>query len=306
MRIETRLTAMTALSFSVAALIAGLLSYRVEIGQARAEVNAKAEVLIAAASAIRHYTNDQVTPLVADISSAAFLPQQVPAFAAQTTMLNLRESYPQFQYREASVNPTNTSDRASDWEAGLMSRLRSDATLKELVGEHGSGSSARFFVARPLRVESAACMRCHSVPDAAPHSMLTKYGAGNGFGWQPGDIVALQIVEVPTAPSRQKAFNSVTVTVGSIAATFALIQVLLSFLIRQQITRPLAVLSRTARALSLGHGVPEADEVALPREFDEVRDGLKRLSNSVALARELGGADGAGPEGGAGPEVKTE
>jgi protein-histidine pros-kinase len=149
-------------------------------------------------------------------------------------------------------------------------------------------------------------MRCHSVPDAAPHSMLTKYGAGNGFGWQPGDIVALQIVEVPTAPSRQKAFNSVTVTVGSIAATFALIQVLLSFLIRQQITRPLAVLSRTARALSLGQGVPEADEVPLPREFDEVRDGLKRLSNSVALARELGGADGAGPEGGAGPEVKTE
>jgi HAMP domain-containing protein len=76
-----------------------------------------------------------------------------------------------------------------------------------------------------------------------------------------------------------------------------LIQVLLSFLIRQQITRPLGVLSRTARALSLGQSVSQADQVALPREFDEVRDGLNRLANSVALARELGGADRTSPEG---------
>jgi HAMP domain-containing protein len=286
MRIETRLIATTALSFAVAALIAGYLSYQLEIRQAQAEVNSKAKVLIDAAAAVRGYTSEHITPLLEGNTDPHFLPQQVPAFAAQTTMLNLKERYPQFQYREVSANPTNTNDRASDWEAGILRQLRTDRNLQELVGEHGSGSAARFFVARPLRVTSAECLRCHSVPEAAPRAMVAKYGAANGFGWALGDVVALQIVDVPTSPSRQKAFNSVYITVGSIVATFALIEVLLIFMIRRQITRPLLVLSDTARALSLGKP-PPASETSMPTEFDEVRAGLARLSNSVAVAREL-------------------
>src|ERR1700761_1540393 len=126
MRIETRLTTVTAISFVTAALIAGFLSYRIEITQAREEVNATAEVLIDAASAVRHYTNDEITPLVADLADKPFAPQQVPAYAAQTAMVHLRAQYPQFRYHEASVNPTNTADRASDWEAGLLQQLRVD------------------------------------------------------------------------------------------------------------------------------------------------------------------------------------
>jgi hypothetical protein len=286
MRIETRLIVATALSFAAAALIAGYLSYQLEIRQAQAEVNAKAKVLIDAATAVRGYTSDHITPLLEANSDPHFLPQQVPAFAAQTTMINLKERYPQFQYREVSANPTNTNDRASDWEAGILRQLRADRSLQELVGEHGSGSAARFFVARPLRLTSAECLRCHSVPEAAPRAMIAKYGSANGFGWALGDVVALQIVDVPTSPSRQKAFNSVSLTVGSIVATFALIEVLIIFMVRRQITRPLLVLSETARALSLGKP-PPLPETSMPTEFDEVRAGLVRLSNSVAVAREL-------------------
>jgi hypothetical protein len=295
MRIETRLIVVTALSFTAAALVAGYLSYLIEIRQARAEVNAKAEVLIDAASAVRRYTNDYVTPLVERNADPQFLPQQVPAFAALTTMLKLRERYPEFQYHEVSVNPTNTNDRASDWEAGILRQLRADGKLTELIGEHGAGKAARFFVARPLRLDSPACLRCHSVPDAAPRAMIAKYGAANGFGWILGDVVALQIVDVPTLPSRQRAFNSVTVTVGSIVATFALIEVLLIFVIRRQITRPLVTLSDTARALSFGKAVP-APEIPMPTEFDEVRLGLTRLSNSLAVARELSDGPDASPD----------
>ena len=287
MRIETRLIVATALSFTAAALVAGCLSYQIEIRQARAEVNAKAEVLIDAASAVRGYTSDHVTALLEANADSHFLPQQVPAFAAQTTMLNLKERNPQFQYREVSVNPTNTNDRASDWEAGILRELRGDAKLKELIGEHGSGNDARFFVARPLRLTSTECLRCHSVPEAAPRAMVVKYGAANGFGWVLGDVVALQIVDVPTSPSRQKAINSVTITVGSIVATFALIEVLLIFMIRRQITRPLLALSDMARSLSLGKAVLPLPEVSMPTEFDEVRLGLIRLSNSLTVAREL-------------------
>jgi hypothetical protein len=287
MRIETRLVLATALSFIAAAVIAGYFSYQLEIRQAHAEVNAKAEVLIDAASAVRGYTSSHVTPLLETSADPHFLPQQVPAFAAQKTMLGLKERYPQFQYREVSANPTNTNDRASDFEAGILRQLRADEKLHELIGEYGSGESARFFVARPLRLTSTECLRCHSVPEAAPSAMIAKYGSANGFGWILGDVVALQIVDVPTAPSRQKALSSVTVTVGSIIATFALIEVLLVFLIRREVTRPLLALSQLAQAVSLGKS-PSALERPMPSEFEEARAGIMRLSNSVAVARKLG------------------
>src|ERR1700761_7842357 len=106
MRIETRLTTVTALIFAAAALIAGTLSYRIEIAQAREEVNATAQVLIDAASAVRHYTNNEIPPRATAVPDKPSQPQQVPAYAAQATMVHLRAQYPQFQYHEASVNPT--------------------------------------------------------------------------------------------------------------------------------------------------------------------------------------------------------
>jgi HAMP domain-containing protein len=286
MRIETRLVLATALSFTAAAVIAGYFSYQLEIRQAQAEVNAKAEVLIDAASAVRGYTSNHITPLLETNTDPHFLPQQVPAFAAQRTMLLLKATDPQFQYREVSVNPTNTNDRASDFEAGILRQLRADEKLHELIGEYGSGGSTRFFVARPLRLTSTECLRCHSVPEAAPRAMIAKYGSANGFGWTLGDVVALQIVDIPTAPSRQKALSSVTVTVGSIIATFALIEVLLVFMIRRQVTRPLLALSKLAHAVSLGKS-PSGLERPMPSEFEEARAGIMRLSNSVAVARKL-------------------
>src|ERR1700761_6788663 len=120
MRLETRLLAVTALSFSAAVLIAGFLSFRIEIRQARDDVDGKARMLIESAAAVRDYTDNEIAPLVDHVTDTGFLPQQVPAYAAHATMLNLQRQYPEFQYHEAGVNPTNTSNRASDWEAGLV------------------------------------------------------------------------------------------------------------------------------------------------------------------------------------------
>ena len=215
---------------------------------------------------------------------------QVPAYAAHATMLNLQRQYPEFQYHEAGVNPTNTSNRASDWEAGLVRELRANPKIAELEGERGGGTEAHYFVARPLRVNSPECLRCHSVPDAAPRSMVTKYGPANGFGWKLGDVAALQIVEVPTAASRRKAFDAVTVTVGCIAASFALIQVLLIVFIRKQLLGPLASLSARARALSFGQHDPGVAGRPLPREFGELNESLTRLRNSLSISAALGPA----------------
>ena len=41
-------------------------------------------------------------------------------------------------------------------------------------------------LSRPLKVSSAACLTCHSTPEAAPATMVALYGSQNGFGWKQG------------------------------------------------------------------------------------------------------------------------
>jgi hypothetical protein len=41
-----------------------------------------------------------------------FLPQTVPAYAATETLAQLRKKYPNYDYKEATLNPTNPRDRS--------------------------------------------------------------------------------------------------------------------------------------------------------------------------------------------------
>ena len=48
-------------------------------------------------------------------------------------------------------------------------------------------------LSRPLKVGSAACLTCHSTPDAAPPTMVALYGSQNGFGWKQGETIGAQV-----------------------------------------------------------------------------------------------------------------
>src|SRR6202162_2948074 len=65
-----------------------------------------------------------------------FHPQSVPAFAATEIFGYLREKFPDYFYKEATLNPTNPRDRATDWETDIVNQFRGDA-------EHSEISAAR-------------------------------------------------------------------------------------------------------------------------------------------------------------------
>ena len=60
-----------------------------------------------------------------------FLPQSVPFYAASQNFLKLREHHPEYAYKEATFNPTNPRDRATDWEADLIQQFRNDAQSRK-------------------------------------------------------------------------------------------------------------------------------------------------------------------------------
>ncbi|HEX2501389.1 MAG TPA: DUF3365 domain-containing protein, partial [Methylomirabilota bacterium] len=123
------------LVFLVGLAVAGWVSRDLLIRNAREEVARNASLMMETALAVRGYTINQVRPHLDLQLMRAFLPQSVPAYAATETLTELRKKYPDYFYKEATLNPTNPRNRAADWEADIVQEFRNRPAVKELGGE---------------------------------------------------------------------------------------------------------------------------------------------------------------------------
>ena len=142
-----------------------------------------------------------------------FHPQSVPAFAATEIFNYLRDKYPEYFYKEATLNPTNPRDRATDWESDIVNQFRGNTKLPEFLTNRETPTGPALVLARPLKVSNASCLTCHSTPDQAPAEMRKLYSDANGFGWKLDEIIGAQVVSVPMAVPvgmADKAWGSLT------------------------------------------------------------------------------------------------
>jgi hypothetical protein len=149
-----------------------------------------------------------------------FHPQSVPAFAATQTFAYLREKFPDYFYKESTLNPTNPRNRATDWESDVVNQFRAGSTLAEFIGTREASTGTTLFLARPIKVDNVSCLECHSTPDKAPAEMIKLYGRDNGFGWKLGDIIGAQIVTVPVSVPVRMAENAFLVIIAWLAGAF--------------------------------------------------------------------------------------
>ncbi len=185
--------------FIVGFALASYVSYQVLQDNAREEVLQHARIMMEAASSSRTYTNNQVKPLLETQLKYRFLPQSVPAFAATEQFNDMRKKYPDYSYKEATLNPTNPRDHAADWEVDVINAFKATPTKLESFGVRETPEGRSMYLARPIQIKDPACIVCHSTPDAAPKTMIETYGTANGFGWKVNDIIGAQVVSVPIA-----------------------------------------------------------------------------------------------------------
>ena len=124
----------------------GKISYDLLQSNAKQEVLNQSRLTMEKALAIRTYTNDQIRPLLETQMKYTFLPQTVPAYSATEVLATLSKSFPDYTYKEATLNPTNPRDRTVDWEADIVNRFRAQADQKEIVGERESGTDRKSVV----------------------------------------------------------------------------------------------------------------------------------------------------------------
>ena len=277
-------------AFLVGLALAAFFAKNIAEETARRQVLHEANLLMRQATAVRGYTAGEVAPLLNEQSQIRFLPHTVPSYSAQTVFRAVQRDFPDYAYKEAALNPTNPSDRATDWEADIIGVFRRDAALAQHVGERETPVGPVLTFARPFRITDRGCLTCHSTPAAAPASMIDLYGPNNGFNWQMGEVIGAQIVSVPMRVALERANSTLTAFLTSLGAVFLAMLLLLNLLLHVFIIRPVQRMTGMAERVAAGESdVPEyqvggRDEIAsLARSFNLMR---RSLSNAMRMLDE--------------------
>jgi methyl-accepting chemotaxis protein len=279
----------------------GCVAYSALEELADLHVRQQAKLLMEAMAATRHYTEEHIEPKLRFETDGEFNKETVPAFAAHETLKYITgkdtsdtnspydTSLSQYDYKEASDNPTISRDKATDDEVeiirGLSTRSSDNDTIKRK-------DKSYWYFAKPIfATKSEGCMHCHGEKEKAPPSMLHTYGPNiGGFNWQEG-VVAAQIVYVPkTVPDQIANYAARKIALIIILAS-AITILALWWALTVLVTRPVARLSEMAEEISKGHlsssqiPVWGSDEIAhLTAAFNRMNQSLykavKRLKGS--------------------------
>ena len=267
--------------------ISGYVTRNLLQANAQEEVLNNARLLMDKADAVRSYTSTQIAKLLETQMKYEFLPQSIPSYSAVEVLGTLRAKYPEFLYKEATLNPTNPRDRAAGWEEDVVNQFRASNDLTESIGKRDTPNGPSLYVARPVRITNPACLQCHSSVDAAPKTMIEKYGSANGFGWKLNEVIGAQIVSVPLSVPLKRADQSFTVFIGSLVGVFVIVGIVLNLMIWLVVVRPVTRLSELADRVSQG----ELDAPAFPGgsndEIGVLAQSFSRMRTSVVQAMKM-------------------
>src|SRR5579863_1229346 len=155
MKLLTKLNLVLILFSGAGGLIIAHMAYGYLMQNAREQVLQQAELMMASARATRDYTSVDIKPLLlnTDEHKNNFLPEVVPAFAANSIFNRMRKDYPNYSYREATMNPTNPVDKADDWETDIIRYFNDHRDSQRVVGERDTPIGRQLYLARPIMVQ---------------------------------------------------------------------------------------------------------------------------------------------------------
>jgi HAMP domain-containing protein len=270
--------------FAVGIACSAFISRQILDRNAQDEVQRNATLLMDSLRAVRTYTQTQVKPNLQLQLMRGFLPQSVAAYSATEVFNNLRKKYPEYSYKEATLNPTNPRDKTVEWEADVVNQFRKEPEKDDPIsGVRDTPNGPSLYTARPLKISDEKCLECHDTVARAPASMIQMYGPANGFGWKNGEVVGAQIMSVPMAVPLEKANAAFRTFVTSLVAVFVLAFIVLNISLSVMVIRPIVRMSKAADEVSTGNmeipefAVTSKDEIGvLATSFNRLRRSLEK------------------------------
>ncbi len=283
---KINLTMLVTFAFGLAA--SSWYAYHLTQDNALRQVTDQAELLLEHAVALRNYTVNEIRPLTESGGDkyGVFHPQTVPAYAATQVANIFQKKRPEYSYKEAVFNPTNTRDNAAPWEEKIINQFIENPSLDKIVGSRYTKKTKSLYIAHPIKITNPSCLECHSTPDRAPASMVAKYGDKNGFGWKLGETIGTQMVLVPyTLPSliAKQTFKSF---IGSTALIFLALFIAINIMLHALIIKPIKTMTDAAEKLATGDikgakvNVYSRDEIAV------LGSSINKLRRTLEKARQ--------------------
>ncbi len=289
LKLGTKFTVILSAVLLCGIVIVGVVAWQVIRGTAESEFANRAVMLLDVMDGVRAYTQGHITPLLSDKqkNSPDFISETVPNFSAhavfQIVQQNKKDS--QFSYKEAAPNARNPEDSADSFEASLVKRMQDNRTIAQLTGYRTLNGQTYFFVAKPIIVQSQACLNCHSEASKAPISLVAKYGPERGFGWQMNQVIAAQMAYVPADQVLNETVQRLAILMAVFGTVFVLAILLINIAIRRYVIAPVDVLGGLADKLAADAFTPQDLEgpgiAQVSAQKDEL-GGLARMFTQMA------------------------
>lgn len=270
-------------SFTLALLLGAGGFYAVLHERAVQRTALEAGRFLTTATAIRTYTDANVGPALQGLPADQFHAESVPAFAAQSVYRRVQQAYPDYTYREPTLNPTNPADRPTPFDVELIDRFRADPNLTELRGVRSGENGSVYYMARPIKAREG-CLVCHDTPQRAPAAMLAKYGPNNGFGWKLDETIGIQSLTVPAADELRETGEIALILAGGLLIVFAATYFALTMSIDSLVVRPLRTLAQAAESASTSADMTSPLPAAGATEIRAIASAIERLRISLSKA----------------------
>jgi len=287
MKLNAKFNAVILAIFTVGLLVTGYLSYAILNANAHKDAVERATLVMEAATAMQAYAQAEVTPLLVPHMDEKFLPQSVAAYAAIQALNRLGDSDSDYIYKAAVLNPTNSRDKAFEWEADVVEEFRAKPDARRIVGVRPTMRGDSLYLARPITITDNACLACHGDPANAPKTLLTKYGPANGFGWKLNETIGAQIVSVPLTGALEEARLAFVVFMGLLLVMFATFIIVLNTMLKSVVIRPVTTMSEIADQVSKGDLDVPAFDVSGKDEMATLAGSFNRMRRSVEKAMRM-------------------
>lgn len=253
LNLENKFNLLLALIFLAGIYISGLFLSKILYQQAEQKLTDEGEILMQIMEEIKYYTSVHLLDSYQhNLDQVEFKPSFVPAFAAREIFSNFQEmdKFLHYQYKEATVNPTNLEDSPNEFEQNLINSFIANRNLNISSGYTEQSNGKFYYISRPLTVKDSSCLQCHSSPDVAPPEMVKAYGDQNGFNWELHQLTSAQTIYIPAndvdSSVRQGMFEFMPMFTG----IFAVLILSVNRLLKQTVIKPINQLTRAAKYLS--------------------------------------------------------
>ena len=261
----------------------GVASYQLNKKNAIGEARDKGQLIFNYMLAGRDYFREEQRSLVLElVEKERFYPELMFGFVVtRGTWEKFGEKMPQYKFKQATIDPLWPANKADGDELRLIDFFQQNSEVEEREGFVKKNGMDYYYFARPQKVSSEKCLRCHGDPLDAPKDQSMIYGSENGYNWQLGETVSAYIVYIPIKDALLAATKSSLIIVAIGAGCFFLALFVLWLFMNRRVVAPIMMLSRRAEEISLGENLATALKVENKNEIGILTESIDRLRISM-------------------------